>query len=211
MYIGGGFCDNRGMAISPEIAATISEMSKPKLDERTFITRAERPIGPTPERMAKPDYSGARKNRKKVRALLSLRESGELSSESETVAERWIDDYQYANFGYADFMRDPMPDDYVKGDAITFGLNRAHGGHRIALVRDNLGVDAHHLLVRLLIAEHSFSAMARDIVPHIKGAPGGKAIRQRAVMLLQMLPGAYRAAVAEQKRLFGGARNNAVL
>lgn len=199
------------MTTAPKIHETVAQMARPKAVRRPSSPRHETGLTATIERMAKPDYSGAAGSRKKVRALLSLRESGELSSESETVAERWIDDYQYANFGYADFMRDPMPDDYVKGDAITFGLNRAHGGHRIALVRDNLGVDAHHLLVRLLIAEHSFSAMARDIVPHIKGAPGGKAIRQRAVMLLQMLPGAYRSAVAEQKRLSGGARNNAVL
>ncbi|MDR6182026.1 hypothetical protein [Asaia bogorensis] len=195
------------MAIPPEIAATISEMSKPKAEDRPFAARAAKPLGPTPERMAKPDYFGARDSRKKVRALLSLRESGELSSESETVAERWIDDYQYANFGYADFMREPVPDDYVKGDAITFGLNRAHGGHRIALIRDSLGADTHHFLVRLLIAEHSFSEMARDLVPHIKGTPGGKAIRQRAVMLLKLLPSIYRAAVAEQKRLAEAVRN----
>ncbi|RUT26861.1 hypothetical protein C0V97_04055 [Asaia sp. W19] len=182
-------------------------MAKPKAVRRPSAPRHETGLVATIERMAKPDYSGAVGSRKKVRALLSLRESGELSSESETVAERWIDDYQYANFGYADFMRDPMPDDYVKGDAITFGLNRAHGGHRIALIRDSLGADTHHFLVRLLIAEHSFSEMARDLVPHIKGTPGGKAIRQRAVMLLNLLPSIYRAAVAEQKRLAEVVRN----
>lgn len=194
------------MAISPEIAATISEMSKPKVDEGAFTVRSRKPVGPTPERMAKPDYFGARGNRKKVRALVSLRESGNLSSESETVAEQWIADYQYANFGYSDFMRGPLPDDYIKGDQITFGLTRAHGAHRIAIMRDNLGVDTHQFLVRLLISEHSFSAMARDMLPDTRGTEGGKAIRERAVMLLATLPALYRAACKEQKRLAEEAR-----
>lgn len=206
LYRSPNFCDNAGMTTATKIHETVAQMARPKAARRPIVPRLETALTATPERMAKPDYYDANGSRKKCRVLDMLRKADQLSAESETVAEQWIADYQYANFGYGDFMRGPLPDDYIKGDQITFGLTRARGAHRISIMRDNLGVDTHQFMVRLLISEHSFSAMARDMLPDARGTEGGKAVRERAVMLLATLPALYRAACKEQKRLAEEAR-----
>ncbi|WP_438381487.1 hypothetical protein ABHV46_10875 [Asaia sp. BMEF1] len=149
--------------------------------------------------MAKDDYSGARDARKKCRNLFSLRQSGDLDSEGETMAERWRNDYEFAQFGYADFMREPTGADYIKGDAITFAVSRGLAGERVALVREILGTPAHGLLVRLLHHDHSFASIARDLLSNADTTAANKAVRQRAVQLLQILPGAYKTARKMQK------------
>lgn len=174
-------------------------MSKPKKAKRLFVPQHEPGLLPTIERMAKSDYTGAPGNRKKCRHLLSLRRSGDLDSEAETVADRWTNDFQFANFGYADFMRDVVPRDYIRGDVITFAVSRGIAAERIGIVRDTIGVAAHQLLERVLFREESFSSIARDMLPGMDKTSADKAIRQRTVMLLQVLPAAYRAAQKQQE------------
>ncbi|MFC0500074.1 hypothetical protein [Asaia krungthepensis] len=174
-------------------------MARPKTVKRPSPPRLETGLVATIERMAKDDYFGAHDARKRCRNLFSLRQSGDIDSEGETMAERWRNDYEFAGFGYADFMREPMGADYVKGDAITFAVSRGIAGERVAIVREILGNPAHGLLVRLLHHDHSFAAIARDLLPAADTTTANKAIRQRAVQLLQILPGAYKAARKMQK------------
>lgn len=187
------------MAISAKISETVAQMSRPKRGKRTLSPRFEPGLLPTLERMSRDDYCGAHDNRKKCRNLFALRQSGDLDSEGETMAERWRNDYEFANFGYADFMREPLSSDYIKGDAITFAVSRGLAGERVALVREILGNNSHGLLVRLLFHDHSFASIARDMLAGADTTSANKAVRQRAVQLLQVLPGAYRTARTMQK------------
>lgn len=199
MYIGNVFCDNQGMAISLEIAATISEMSKPKGGERPSLPQCEPGLKPTLERTAKSDYYGARSKRKKCQNLLTLRKTGEIDSEAETMAERWLNDYQFSDFGYSDFMCAPIGPDYIKGDVHTFAVSRGLAGERVSLVREILGDASHALLVQVLFFDHSFAAVGRQLLPGTDDTTARKSIRQRALQLLQVLPGAYKTARKIQK------------
>ncbi|GAB6854098.1 hypothetical protein JCM15831A_11220 [Asaia astilbis] len=173
-------------------------MARPKAAKRPVVPRLETALTATPERIAKPAYSRPASSRKKCDHLLNLRKAGDLDAEAETLACRWRNDYEFGTHGYGDFMRGPLPDDYIKGDAITFATSRGYACERIGLVRDSLGVDAHNLLVQLLSDDLSFAEIARMMFPDLNKTNADKAVRQRAVMLLQILPNAYKAACRAQ-------------
>ena len=182
------------MTTAPKIHETVAQMARPKAVRRPSAPRLEPGLTATIERMAKPDYCGAVGSRKKCDHLLNLRKAGELDCEAETQAMRWRNDYEFGAYGYGDFMGGPLPDDYIKGDPITFATSRGYASERVGLVRDNLGVDAHNFLVQLLSDDLSFAEIARRMFPTLNKTNADKAVRQRAVILLQILPNAYKAA-----------------
>jgi len=174
-------------------------MARPKAVRRPSAPRLEPGLTATIERMAKPDYSGPRDSRKKCQNLLKLRKTGEIDSEAETLAERWLNDYQFSDYGYSDFMCSPTGSDYIKGDVHTFAVSRGLAGERVSLVREILGDTAHALLVQVLFFDYSFVSVGRILLPGADDATASKAVRQRSLQLLQVLPNAYKTARKIQK------------
>lgn len=187
------------MAISAQISQTVAQMSKPRKAKRTITPRHEPGLMPTPERIAKDDYFGAHDSRKKCQNLLKLRNTGDIDSEAETMAERWLNDYQFSGFGYSDFMHTPTGADYIKGDVHTFAVSRGLAGERVSLVREIIGDVAHNLLVQVLFFDRSFVSVGRDLLPGTDDTTARKAIRERSLQLLQVLPSAYKTARKMQK------------
>ena len=188
------------MARAQDITKTIALMSKPKTKRIAFVPKLEEDLEATKERKAKDDYEGPHTKRRKCKPLETLRKSEDIDAEGETTALKWLSDYEFARFGYADFMNEPLPDNYVKGDMITFSLSRTFANERISIISEILGESAHRFLEHLLFEELSFSAMARDLFPNVEKTSADKAIKQRAAVLLQILPNAYQTACKVQKR-----------
>lgn len=188
------------MTTAPKIHETVAQMARPKTVKRPSSPRLETGLVATMERTAKGDYQGPIGKRSRCNHLLTLRKAGELDAEAETLAERWLSDYQFGVHGYTDAMHNPLPSDYIRGDAITFATSRGIASERVGLVRDNLGDDAHDMLVRLLSLDQSFASIAREKFPARSKTSAEKAIRERAVVLLQILPSAYKSACRLQKQ-----------
>jgi len=188
------------MTTAQKIHETVAQMAKPKAVRRPSAPRYETGLIATMERMGKDDYQGPAGKRSRCNHLLTLRKAGELDAEAETLAGRWLSDYEFGVHGYTDAMHNPLPSDYIRGDAITFATSRGIASERVGLVRDNLGDDAHDMLVRLLSLDQSFASIAREKFPSRSKTSAEKAIRERAVVLLQILPSAYKSACRLQKQ-----------
>ncbi|WP_018979450.1 hypothetical protein [Saccharibacter floricola] len=151
--------------------------------------------GPTTERTLKPDYEavgmGKRKRRVKARTVQTLHESGDISGEAVTAANRWLEDYIFFKGGYADYLKEPLDRDYIPGNVHTFAVARGKAAARIAEVREALGSCSHHRLEMLLVEGMSFSAIGKQLWPHKSQSDASKCARSQCVLLLEQLANFY--------------------
>ncbi|MXV35954.1 MULTISPECIES: hypothetical protein [unclassified Saccharibacter] len=151
--------------------------------------------GPTTERTLKPDYEtvgmGKRKRRVKARTVQTLHESGDISGEAVTAANRWLEDYIFFKGAYADYLKDPLDRDYIPGNIHTFAVARGKAAARIAEVREALGLCSHVRLEMLLVEGMSFSAIGKKLWPAKERATQAKAARSQCSLLLEQLANFY--------------------
>lgn len=151
--------------------------------------------GPTTERTLKPDYEtvgmGKRKRRVKAKTVQTLHESGDISGEAVTAANRWLEDYIFFKGGYADYLNDPLDRDYIRGNIHTFAVARGKAGGRIAEVRKALGPGSHMRLEMLLVESMSFSAIGQKLWPQKSQPDASKCARSQCVLLLEQLANFY--------------------
>jgi len=192
------------MALAPDLVRTVKTMSqaKPKPQPRVEIRRAV-DNGPTPERMAKADYedvivSGQRTGTRRASdSVATLEREGAIPGEASVAAKFWLSDYLFATTGTVDH-DGPLPDGYVRGDTHTFAIARGHAAERISLVREMIGDNRHIWLVFLLSHRVSFTELGRDLWPDTAASQQRTKAKAQAALLLEMLPGIYRAAKKAQ-------------
>ncbi|MXV44346.1 hypothetical protein GS501_04705 [Saccharibacter sp. 17.LH.SD] len=150
---------------------------------------------PTKERTLKPDYetigSGKRKRRVKSKTVQTLHESGDIDGEAVTASERWLKDYLFSMHGYADYLKDSLPRDYLLGDAHTFALARGKAGSRVSEIQEQLGLCSHIRLEKLLVEGLSFSALGMILWPHKTRPEAAKMARSQCALLLEQLANFY--------------------
>lgn len=150
---------------------------------------------PTKERTHKPDYesvgTGKRKRRVKARTVQTLHESGDINGEAVTASERWLEDYLFFTYGYADYLGEPLDRDYITGNVHTFAVARGKAGARIAEVRNTLGSCSHVRLVALLVDGMSFSAIGKKLWPRKSRPEAAKNARSQCTLLLEQLATFY--------------------
>ncbi|GBQ06958.1 hypothetical protein [Saccharibacter floricola] len=146
---------------------------------------------PTKERIAKDDYETFGKKRLKLNTVKALHRAGDIGGEEVTAARRWLEDFVFADYGYADYTQEPLDKDYIRGNLHTFTISRSHASARIGEVQDVLGLCAHIRLKMLLVDELSFSAMGRELYPQKGKTEANAHARAQCALLLEQLAGFY--------------------
>ncbi|QDH17421.1 hypothetical protein [Swingsia samuiensis] len=189
----------------PVDGATLRKMSTPmETKKRRFIPAFAEDVSPTPERTAKPDYETCGKKRVKVNTLKALEQSGDITSEDVTSAERWYSDYILFTSGYADALHESKDSDYIRGDVHTFAISRGKAAERISLCRERFGLCVHLRLEMMLVNGLSFSAMGEKLFPDVASTQARAKTSAQCAMALQMLTAFYREQAQErvkQKKL----------
>lgn len=158
---------------------------------RKTITASVPSNAPTAERVVKDDYETLGTKRLKLNTVNALHKAGDIGGEEVSAARRWLEDFVFAEYGYADYLREPLDKDYIRGNLHTFAVSRSHASARIGEVQDTIGLCAHIRLKMLLIDELSFSAMGRRLYP-CKGKTEANAhARAQCSLLLEQLAGFY--------------------
>ncbi|QCE34157.1 hypothetical protein FAI40_01720 [Acetobacteraceae bacterium] len=166
--------------------------------KRTIVT-LERPLLPTKERQAKPDFECCEDGVfRSASILMKLKKSGKISGEAESAAECWVKDYL---FGFQDYC-DPSGKEIepeARGNIHTHNLNRVHAKERINFVRMIAGAEFHRKLVLILIENFSFKSLGSALYPNRRDGRISTEVSIICETLLNLLPDIYSAACLKQK------------
>jgi len=153
-------------------------------------------MGPTVERMSKPDYEDVRLSkqilRRKSDPVGDLYRGSDISNEAYSAAYRWRRDFIRWRYDYLEPSNLPREADGYTHDVISWSMVRGLTGARALDAADACGERGYALLVMMTFDEYSFSSIARVILPATERTTALRAIKRDCARVLEALAEFYR-------------------
>jgi len=153
-------------------------------------------LGPTTERMSKPDYEDVNLSKKIIRRksdpVGDLYRGADISNDAYSAAYRWRRDFIRWRYDYLEPSNAPGAADGCMHDAISWSMVRGLTGARALDAADACGERGYALLVMMTFDEYSFSSIARVILPAAERTSALRAVKRDCARVLEALAEFYR-------------------